>query len=154
MDNIGRNALVRNRALDPFSLLIGLWRTVGSHPLLPNQELRGKASFEWTEGGAFLKVHTEMDHTDIPAGVAIIGSDDSANKFSMIYFDERGVSRHYQVSIEGRTLKWWRDFPDFSQRFTCVISEDGNSMTGKGDLSKDGTHWEGDLNLTYTREDR
>ena len=151
MGTIGREALIPNPALKVFSFLIGTWNTVGSHPLLPNQVLRGRVSFEWIEGGAFLKVHSEMDGPDIPSGVAIIGSDDAAGEFFMLYFDERGVSRKQGVSIEGNVWKWWRDFPGFSQRYSSTLSADGQTMIGTGELSKDGTHWERDLDLTYTR---
>jgi hypothetical protein len=48
-------------------------------------------------------------------------------------------------------LKWWRNAPDFSQRFTGTIVDDGRTMIGKGELSKDGKAWEKDLDLTYTR---
>jgi hypothetical protein len=151
MDKENRDTSIRNAALIPFSVVIGSWTTVGRHPLLPNQELHGRVSFEWIEGGTFLKMNSEMDRPEFPKGVAIIGSDDSAKTFLMLYFDDRGVSRHYQVSIQGNVWKWWRDFPGFSQRYSVTVSEDGNTMVGKGELSKDGSNWEGDLDLTYTR---
>ena len=45
-------AAIPNPALQPFSVLIGEWETVGSHPMLPNMTLHGHASFEWLEGGS------------------------------------------------------------------------------------------------------
>lgn len=150
---IGREASITNPALKPFGVLVGTWKTVGSHPLLPNRELHGRTSFEWIEGGAFLLMRSEIDEPEIPSGLAIIGSDDKAGEFSVLYFDERGVSRKQQISIEKNVWKWWRDFPGFSQRFTCTISDDGRTMVGKGELSKNDTTWEGDLDLTFTRVD-
>jgi hypothetical protein len=38
----------------------------------------------------------------------------------MLYFDERGVSRHHDVSIHDNVLQWWRDAPGFSQRSTLT----------------------------------
>jgi hypothetical protein len=96
-------------------------------------------------------MHSEIEEPEIPSGVAIIGSDDSADEFAMLYFDERGVSRKYQISMQNNVWKWWRDFPGFSQRFTCTVSDDGRTMVGKGELSKDNLSWEGDLDLTYRR---
>ena len=70
---------------------------------------------------------------------------------SLIYFDERKVSRKYEVSFEDGIIKWWRNAPEFSQRYTLTITDDGNTLIGKGQSSKDGTTWEKDLDLTYTR---
>jgi hypothetical protein len=140
-----------NLALAPLARLIGRWTTAGTHPMIPDTVLHGRATFEWIEGGAFLRMQTENDDQRIPAGIAIIGSDDAAGEFSMLYFDVRGVSRLYHVSIEGDVWRWWRDAPGFSQRYSCKIAADAQTMVGKGELSKDGSTWEGDLNLTYTR---
>ena len=69
----------------------------------------------------------------------------------MLYFDERGVSRRYEVAVRDNVLKWWRNAPGFSQRFTCTLAADGRTMLGEGELSRDGSSWERDLALTYTR---
>jgi hypothetical protein len=144
-------AAIPNPALKPFSALIGKWRTVGTHPLVPGTTFHGRTSFEWLEGGAFLIMHSEVDEPEIPSGIAIVGSDDSAAAYSMLYFDERGVSRRYEVTLRDDTWRWWRNAPGFSQRFTGTILDDGRTIIGKGELSRDGSTWEGDLELTYTR---
>jgi len=90
--NIGAKALSTNPALKPLEFLVGEWRTTGSHPEFSGQTLFGRASFAWHEGGACLIMRTQIDDPQIPNGVAIIGSDDVAGTFAMIYFDERGVS--------------------------------------------------------------
>jgi hypothetical protein len=131
--------------------LIGRWRTVGTHPLVPGTTFHGRTSFEWLEGGAFLIMHSEIDEPEIPSGIAIIGSDDSAGEYFMLYFDERGVSRKYEVALRDNTWRWWRNTPGFSQRFTGTFLDDGRTIVGRGELSKDGSTWEGDLDLTYTR---
>lgn len=140
-----------NPRLQPLSPLIGQWRTIGTHPYVPGTIFHGYASFEWLEGGAFLMMRSEIDEPEIPTGMAIIGSDDSEEQFSMLYFDERGVSRKYVVTMADNVWKWSRNAPGFSQRFTATIVEDGRKMIGKGELSKDGVSWEKDLDLTYTR---
>jgi hypothetical protein len=72
----------------------------------------------------------------------------------MHYFDQRGVNRVYAASLDQHTWRYWRDAsaPDFSQRFTGTFSDDGNTITGRGELSKDGTTWEADLALDYRKE--
>jgi hypothetical protein len=141
----------RNQALEPFAALIGKWKTVGSHPDLPGKTLHGEASFDWLEEGAFVVMHSRMDETDVPTGVAIFGSDADKKEFYMLYFDERGVSRKYDVAVSGSAIQWWRDAPSFSQRYTWTIEDGGRVIKGSGELSRDGSTWEGDLQLTYTR---
>jgi len=146
-----QEASIPNPLLAPFSRLIGTWSTVGTHPMVPDTVFHGRTRFEWLEGGAFLIMHQEIDEPGIPTGIAIIGGDDATGEFSMLYFDERAVSRRYAVAVRDNEWTWWRDAPGFSQRFTFTISVDGRSMVGTGRLSRDGSTWEGDLELTYTR---
>jgi hypothetical protein len=147
--NLLNKALTPNPALKPFEILIGEWQTIGSHPYIPNTELHGHVSFEWIEGGAFLILRSQVDHPEIPDGIEIFGSDDRAGTFYMLHFDERGISRKYDVSISKNQLKWWREDPDFSQRFTMEIQK--NKLESYGEMSRDGGEWEKDLSLTYTR---
>jgi hypothetical protein len=60
--------------------------------------------------------------------------------------------RIYQMSLEGGEWSIWRDSSGFSQRITGTISSDENTMTRHGELSRDGEHWEQDLDVTYTRK--
>ena len=140
-----------NPAIKPLSVLIGEWNTVGKHPFIPNITLHGRTTFEWLEGGAFLIMHSKINEPGIPSGIAIFGSDDATKEFFMLYFDERGVSRKYNVSFKGNTITWWRNTPEFSQRMTCKVSDDGNTIVSQGVMSKDGSKWEEDLALTYMR---
>jgi hypothetical protein len=146
-----REASIPNPKLKPLSALIGKWNTVGTHPLVADVTFHGRTSFEWLEGGAFLIMHSEIDEPGIPTGIAIFGSDDSTGEFFMLYFDERGVSRKYEVTLRDNVWKWWRNAPGFSQRFSGTLVDDGNTIISKGELSKDGSSWEGDLELTYER---
>jgi hypothetical protein len=148
---IGSKALIPNPALKPFEVLIGSWRTSGSHPYLPGTTLHGRASFEWLEGGAFLVMRAEIDHPKFPDGVEIFGSDDISKEFFMLHFDERGISRKYNVTMAGNQLKWWRDDSKLSQRFTLTIEDNGNKMVSKGEMSQKGAAWEDDLALTFER---
>ena len=149
--NIGSKALIPNPTLNPFQVLRGEWQTTGSHPYFPDTTLHGRTSFAWLEGGAFLIMHAELDDPNFPSGVVIVGSDDAAQQYFMLYFDERGVSRKYDVAMSGSQLKWWRDEPSFSQRFTITIEADGNTMVGQGEMSREGAAWEKDLALTLVR---
>ena len=144
-------AAIPNPALQRFSVLVGRWKTVGMHPEVPNTTFHGEATFEWILGGAFLSMHTEIEEPQIPSGIALFGSDDAESRYFMLYFDERGVSRKYDVSMQDDLLTWWRETSGFSQRFTLSILDGGRRMVGKGEMSKDGGTWGPDLQLTYTR---
>jgi hypothetical protein len=140
-----------NPALEPFSVLIGNWSTIGTHGLMPGTILHGHASFEWLENGAFLLVRSKVDDPRFPNTVSILGSDDAVAEHYMLTFDERGVSRKYDVTLHDNIWKWWRNAPGFSQRYEGIIGDGGNTITARGELSKDGLSWEKDLDLTYTR---
>lgn len=142
-----------NPALDPLRILVGTWNTTGTHPMVPGTTFHGRTTFAWIEGGAFLMMHSEIDEPEIPSGIAVFGTDDATGECSMLYFDERGVSRRYEVSLRDNVWRWWRDDPEFSQRFTGDIAADGRTIVSHGELSRDGKGWEPDLALTYTRVD-
>lgn len=144
--------------LDP---LVGEWgmkATVGER-----ETARGRASFEWIEDGAFL-VHradaeppTEetpaawVEHSPFPT-TTIIGLDDSSETFCYAYSDARGVSRLYDMTLNDGVWKiWGQSGAEFFQRFTGTVSEDGNAITARWEGSRDGSNWDVDFNLTYTR---
>jgi hypothetical protein len=149
--NFGQKASIPNPALEPFRVLLGNWNTTGTHGLVPNTILHGHTSFEWLEGGAFLMMRSEIEDPRFPQGIAIIGRDDTQEEYYMLTFDERGVSRKYEVTLHDDIWKWWRNAPSFFQRYEGTIVDEGNAIIGKGELSKDGVSWEKDLDLTYTR---
>ena len=138
--------------LQALAVLVGEWKTVGSHPMLPGKTLHGRTVFSWLESGAFLLVHMDSEAPDIPDGVAILGTDDaSPDAGVMLYFDDRNVSREYRWAIAGNVLTWSRDTADFSQRMVLTIAEDGTSIETRGEMSRSGHAWEPDLQLTYSR---
>jgi hypothetical protein len=140
-----------NPALQPLAVFVGEWTMAISSPAYPSTMVGGHASFEWIEGGAFLMMHTDVEPGGPPSGIAVIGRDDAAETYSMLYFDARGVSRIYEMSLEGSVWRLHREAPGFSQRFTAAFSDDGTTITGHWEKSTDGSHWELDLNWSYTR---
>ena len=154
---------LRNPVLDHLDALVGEWETEATHPYLPNAVIRGRATFEWLEGGYFLIWRAAYDHPQIPDAIAILGcgdsgdtgtSSDSDGECSMHYFDSRGVTRVYRIGAEPGVWRFWRDRPGFSQRYACTVSADRNTMEANGELSRDGTTWEQDLHVTYRRAGR
>jgi hypothetical protein len=70
----------------------------------------------------------------------------------MLYADERGVARVYQMSLDGGVWKMWRESPEFSQCMMGTFSDDGNTVVVHGELSFGGSNWERDLDVTFTRQ--
>jgi len=150
---VDNEAAKPNPALQALAALVGEWKTVGTHPLVPGTTFHGRTSFGWLAGGAFLIMQSQIDEPQIPSAIAIFGTDDTTGERVMLYFDERGVSRKFEVTVQDNVWKWWRDVPGFSQRIVGTIAADGRTMVSRGELSRDDTHWEPDLELTYTRVD-
>jgi hypothetical protein len=151
MSHLTNEAITPNPHLGSFARFIGAWKTVGHHALLPGLTLHGRTSFEWHEGGAYVIMRTEMDEAEIPNGMAIFASDDQDGSLAMLYFDARAVSRRYEASIDETVLRFWRTAPDLSQRYVLTMSDDGDAMHSAGELSRDGSAWNPDLELDYTR---
>ncbi len=135
-----------------FDILVGEWNMVGTHPALPFA-VHGHSSFEWLVEGGLLLWHFDWERgSRVPSALSVIGYDDSGETCTMLYSDERSVARIYQMSLEGGVWKMWRDAPGFSQRITGTVSSDGNTITCHGELSRDESTWEQDLDVTYTRK--
>jgi hypothetical protein len=152
-DPIGVEAQRLNPALEPLTPLIGQWRTTGTHPLVPGTTFHGRTSFEWLEHGAFVLMRSEIDEPEIPSGVAVIGSDDAAGTLTMMYFDERDISRRYIVEVIDDEVRWHRDEGGFAQRMIFTIAADGARLEAHGTMSRDGGPWEDDVRLAYERID-
>ena len=144
-------ASIANPALSDLDVLIGEWDVGLSFPVDPPGTVRGHASCAWLEDGAFFIMRMGAKTAGPPYSISIIGRDDSAKTYTMLYLDDRGVSRVYQMSLGNGEWKQWREAPGFSQRFTGRFSADGNTSTAYWEKSKDGVSWEHDFDLTYTR---
>ena len=143
-----------NAMLERLAAFIGEWNieiTSMSFHDDPSAVAYGHASFDWLEGRAFLIQRSEILAPDFPRSTAIIAPDDAAETYGMLYFDSRGVSRIYKMTFSGGIWTVWRDFPGFSQRFLGTFSDDGKIITARWEKSDDGSHWEHDFALTYTK---
>ncbi len=138
-------------SLKQFDILIGQWEMVGTHPGFP-APVQGQSTFEWLVEGALLIWRFNWEPGGPPNAISVIGHDDAGKACTMLYSDERGVARIYQMSLEIGVWKMWRDSPGFLQRVTAMFSADGTTITGHGERSRDGTTWEQDLDVTYTRK--
>jgi hypothetical protein len=144
-------------SLDRLNVLVGQWEVEATFkagffgPGSSGVTGRGRTTFQWLEGRFFLTQRFVNEHPAVPSGIAIIGMSEERNTFAQHYYDSRGVARVYQMTLEGREWKLWREAPGFWQRYTGVISEDGTTITGAWEASADGREWRHDFNLTYVK---
>jgi hypothetical protein len=88
-----------NPTLSNLEALVGKWSLEILFPADPASPLRGSVSSERLEGRAFLVMRSGIDWSGPSGSVAVIGRDDKAETYSMLYFDARGVSRIYEMSF-------------------------------------------------------
>jgi hypothetical protein len=146
--------LKTNPALERLAILAGKWNVeMSSMSFLPDPSAvaQWSVTFSWLEGGIFMVEREEAVSPEFPSGTWIIGPDDAAGTYCVLHYDSRGVSRIYQMSLEDTAWRVWRDFPGFSQRFLGTFSEDGRSITAAWEKSSDGSKWEHDFDLRYTK---
>jgi hypothetical protein len=129
-------------------VFVGDWRMSASFAGTPPA---AETSFARLAGKQFLVQQWHVDHPDAPDGIAIIGYDAERATFLQHYFDSRGVARVYEMTFADGVWGLLRIVPGFSQRFTGTFSEDDATITGRWEQSDDGTQWEPDFDLTYTR---
>ncbi len=143
-----------NPALKDLAELVGDWAMELSNASFlphPSDTVKGSVSFEWAKDGAFLLMHMGDKPPSPPAAIWLISRDESAQNYTVLYYDARSVSRVYEMSFSDNVWKMWREAPGFSQRFTGTFSTDKHTITARWEKSSDGVSWEHDFDLTYTK---
>ena len=105
---------INNPALKSLEILIGEWEMeLTNTSFLPNKsdKIKGLSTFEVTENGGFL-VERQGD-IPLPWSRWVMGRDDSEQYYSVLYFDDRSVSRKYEMSFNDDVWKKWRSAPRF-----------------------------------------
>jgi hypothetical protein len=144
---------MRNPALDELEFLVGEWRVVAS-----NAEFLPEGGTEpWTVSIAWLDDAFLIWRGDargvFPRSVQITGrnENDPPGTYSVLYFDGRGVSRIYAMTLRDNVWTMWRADADFHQRFVGRISADRQTITAYWEASETGVEWRRDFDLEYTR---
>lgn len=111
--------------------------------------------FEWMPGRRFL-IQRFQAPDPAPDGIAIIGCDAARNSLLQHYFDERGVVRLYEMTFANGIWTLTRTKPDFSpldfaQRYIGTFSDDQRAIRGSWEIARDGSTWEHDFELNYTK---
>jgi len=143
-------------ALERLEVFVGAWNLEASFPRFPDVEVRARTDFEWVLDRQFLLQRAEISLPEAPDGLMVIAVDADRDAYTQHYFDSRGVVRTYQMTFDGRVWTLTRESPDFSpldfsQRFTGTFDDNGTTIRGQWEICHDGTNWEHDFDLTYSK---
>src|SRR2546429_4642023 len=146
----------RHPALARLDVLVGRWT------VQPKVDGVGTAwtEFAWQDGGLFL--HQDSDADPMPSTApnawrenspfpttTVIGLDDAAGEFTMLYADARGVYRVYRMTFADGVWTIWRGAPRVNQPFTTPGGNGGRRRDGGGG----GAPGRGGLDLYLWRAD-
>jgi hypothetical protein len=142
---------MRNEALQKLGGLVGEWSmTMTDAWFLENRDLKvhGRATIDWL-GDAFLEVRATLG-TDQGTWHWVIGRSDARDQYVLLYHDERGVLRVFQMTFGDGQWTLAREDPDFHQRFIATVEPD--RISAHWDASEDaGQTWRKDFDLFFER---
>lgn len=145
----------RDILIKHLSILEGEWGIAASGMSFrkdPKEEVKGFASFQWLEQHHLMVYRNESPGSEFPAALSVIGFDEKARNFTMLYTDSRNVSRIYTMAISPREWTLERTDPEFSQRFVSTISEDRNTIEGSWNKREGDGLWVHDTNIRFKRK--
>jgi hypothetical protein len=145
-----KNAI--NPALQDLGFLAGTWTMeLSNASFLPDPKavVRGNVSFEWFDHGDFL-VMRQGAKGGTPYATWFIGRDQDSADYTVLYIDDRRVSRVYAMSLQKGEWRIWRNSPGWSQRFIGKLSKDKKTITGLWE-NKTGSKWTRDFDVKYLR---
>lgn len=144
-----------NPALTLLEGLVGDWEMeISNASFLPRPSDKvkgGPVLIEWVQDGAFLAMRMGDKPPNPPQALWLIHRDDSALNYTVLYYDARSVSRVYDMSFSDGVWKMWREAPGFWQCYEGIVSKDGKIITAHWEKSSDGSRWEHDFDVTYTK---
>jgi hypothetical protein len=105
------------------------------------------ATCEWL-GDSFIRLQAEFDGE--PTWDFVFGRNDARDHFVVLYHDERGVLRVFELTLDDGSWIMFRTDPDFHQRLVGRV--EGDRIIGHADASDDqGVTWRKDFDLIFAR---
>ena len=106
---------MKNEALQRLDGLVGTWKLTMTHAWFlddPDLEVEGQATIGWL-GDAFLELRATLG-TDQSTWHWIVGRSDARERFVLLYHDERGVLREFDMTklYSGNGLRTCRARPE------------------------------------------
>jgi hypothetical protein len=136
------------RRLEP---LIGEWTLEAIPPDGEPWPGEARATFDWHDSGAHVVERSTVEMPEAPDGISIMGCDAANGTYYQLYSDNRGVCRVYEMSIDEREWRLWREGEPFAQRFTARFEDDGDTIVGRWEKAQDGKNFDSDFDLIYRR---
>lgn len=143
-----------NPALADLAFLVGEWEMAISQASFlptPDDVVTGRVEITTTESGMLLVIRQAGDKAGPPLASWVIGRNGAHGDYTVLYTDERPVSRVYEMRLAEDRWTIWRDDPDFSQRFEATIAADRRSLSGRWEKRSGDGPWEHDFEVAYTR---
>ena len=142
---------MRSEAMTRLEGLVGDWTlTMTGAWFLDSPEIRvqGDGTMAWL-GDAFLEFRGSLG-TDQGSWHWVIGRSDANEQLVLLYHDERGVMRVFDMAFGDGDWTLVREDPDFHQRFIATVQHD--RIDGRFEASEDaGATWRKDFDLIFER---
>ena len=142
---------MRNEALKQLEDLVGEWKlTMTNASFLESPDIKGEgsAAIEWL-GEAFLEIRATFGE-EYGSWHWVIGRNDAREQLVLLYHDERGVLRVFDMTFGDGQWTLIREDPDFHQRFIATVERD--RINGRWEASEDaGITWRKDFDLIFER---
>lgn len=121
------------------------------------EPLHGTVTFRWLVKNALIVMRSSVRGSQRgkvgpPTSTSVLGADDVHDRYTMLYSDERGVTREYAMKLTRATWTLERKAPRFSQRFTGRFASNGRVIQGLWEKSTDGRRWKHDLLMVYKKK--
>ena len=143
---------MRNEALAQLEGLVGEWKlTMTNAWFLESLDIKGEgsATIQWL-GEAFLEMRATLGQ-EHSSWHWVIGRSDAREQFVLLYHDERGVLRFFDMTFGEGEWRLVRKDPDFHQRFIATVT--GDRIDGRWEASEDaGVTWRKDFDLIFERQ--
>jgi hypothetical protein len=141
---------MKHKPLKAFEPYIGKWETVMTNCWFlesMDAKKKGWATFEWLDGLLVFRFGTGKT----PGAVSVIGYSDQQKRYEMLYYDDRGVYRIFDVKKKGTSWIMIRKDKDFYQRLRMSIKNGLPIMTPEASENK-GKTWRKDFDLFFTKK--
>jgi hypothetical protein len=137
---------------------LGKWHTEGQQldsPLGPAAPFVDVETFEWLEGGHFMVHRLEGKLGQEPAAcVELLGKDAQSQLTAQSFYGD-GQTRSWRLSEAGKTLvlngTWSKGSETFQVRYVASFEEEGNTIVGTWEQSRDGHDWQTFLEARSTK---
>lgn len=132
--------------------LVGVWNTEGKvlqTQTGPEIKIRGTDTYQWLPGEYFLQHIVDVLMGDERNQTyEIIGYNESADNFSMHYFDNKGNSGFMKANFINDQWHFMGD----NLRFTGSFSNDDNTFSGIWELLEN-NHWRQFIHITLSKRE-